>query len=84
MTYFQEIELTEKVLNSLDLPEPISGEELWHYRERIEEQFKDIELPQEFDGELFNFMNIEEFADYLRQYRNVYVQKEVKYTIWRK
>lgn len=75
---------TIEILNSLDLPEPLLGEDLWHYQDRVEEQFKNIKLPQEFDGELFNFMNTEEFADYLQQYRNVYIQEEVKYTIWRK
>ena len=83
MTYFQEIELTEQILNSLDFPPPEPGEDLYHYQDRIEELFKDVDLPPVFQGELFNFMSPEDFADYLREQRNMYVKEDIKYTVWR-
>lgn len=74
---------TIKILDSLDFPLPEQEEDLYHYRDRIEEQFKDIDLPPAFEGELFNFIGIEEFADYLREHRNMYIREDIKYTVWR-
>ena len=71
-------------MNKLPLPEPEQGEDIWHYRDRLEEQFNSSDLPAPFEGELFNFINEVEFGDYLSQYRNIYVQEEIKYTLWRK
>lgn len=84
LNWDEEWKLFCDTMNSLPLPDPDPGEDIWDYGERLEEKFNSPNLPPPFEGELFNFIGCEEFADYLRQYRNIYVRKETKYTLWRK
>lgn len=84
LTWQEEWKLFCDTMNSLSLPEPEQGEDLWDYRDRVEEMFENIELPPPFEGDLFNFTSCEEFAEYLRKYRNIHIQEEIKHTLWRK
>jgi len=74
---------TIKILDSLDLPEPEQGEDLYDYRDRIEEQFKNIELPPEMQGELFNVMSTDEFGTYLHKRYGWIINENITYHIWR-
>ena len=84
LTWEDEWKLFVEVMNTLDLPDPENGEEIWDYMYRIEEKFKGLELPEPFEGELFNFVGAEDFGNYLTQYRNMYIEEQLKYTVWRK
>ena len=75
---------TIKILDSLNLPEPEQGEDLYDYKDRIKEQFKDIELPPEMQGELFNVMSIDEFGTYLHKRYGWIIDESITYHIWRK
>lgn len=74
---------TIKILDSLDLPEPEQGEDLYDYRDRVEEQFKNIELPPEMQGELFNVMSADEFSIYLHKRYGWIINESITYHIWR-
>ena len=74
---------TIQILDSLDLPEPKQGEDLYDYKDRVKEQFKDIELPPEMQGELFNVMNTYEFGKYLHKRYGWIIHEDVTYYIWR-
>ena len=70
---------TIKILDSLDLPQPEQGEDLYDYRDRIEEQFKNIELPPEMQGELFNVMSANEFGIYLHKRYGWIINESITY-----
>lgn len=74
---------TIKILDSLDLPQPEQGEDLYDYRDRVEEQFKNIELPSEMQGELFNVMSADEFGTYLHKRYGWIINESITYHIWR-
>lgn len=74
---------TIEILDSLDLPEPEQGEDLYDYRDRVEEQFKNIELPPEMQGELFNVMGADEFSAYLHKRYGWIINENITYHIWR-
>ena len=76
-------DMTIKILDSLNLPEPEQGEDLYDYKDRVEEQFKDIELPSEMQGELFNVMSTDEFWTYLHKRYGWIINESVTYQIWR-
>ena len=82
MTWQEEHDLSVRVLNALSLPQPENGEDAWDYMDRVEQQFSGIDLPPEMEGELFNFMSMEEFCDYLHEYRNIHVQEDIHYRLW--
>ena len=79
MTYEEEMELSERVLDSLDLPKPHKFEDVWDYCHRVEEKFEGIELPSEFYGELFNFMDMYDIAEYTAKRFGMRVEEETKY-----
>ena len=70
---------TIKILDSLELPEPEQGD----YKDRVEEQFRDIELPPEMQGELFNVMSTDEFGTYLHKRYSWIINESITYHIWR-
>ena len=74
---------TVEILNSLELPEAKQGEDLYDYRDRVEEQFKDIELPPEMKGNLFNVMSANEFGTYLHKRYGWVINESTTYYIWR-
>ena len=76
-------ELTFQILDSLDLPQPEQGEDLYDYRDRVEEQFKDIELPSELQGELFNVIDGQDFGKYLHKRYDWTINEDITYSIWR-
>ena len=55
----------KKILDALDLPKPNFGEELRDYLYRIEEQFKDVELPEDYCGDMIAWLDMEGFGEYL-------------------
>jgi hypothetical protein len=83
MNWKEEIAFNERVLDGLDLPEPENHEDLVDYRDKIEDMFKDVELPPEMKGDLFNFMAQDELAVYLQKRFGVRVVEETRYVIRR-
>lgn len=83
MNWKEEIAFNEKILDGLDLPEPEDHENLIDYRDKIEDMFKDVELPLEMKGDLFNFMAQDELAVYLQKRFGVRVVEETRYVIRR-
>ena len=74
---------TIKILDSLNLPLPRQSEDLYDYKERVEEEFNYITLPPQFEGELFNFMSAQEFGDYLHKRYGWIIHENISYSIWR-
>lgn len=83
MDWKAEIVFNEKILDGLDLPEPENHEDLIDYRDKIEDMFKDVELPPEMKGDLFEFMGLDDFAVYLQKRFGVRVVEETRYVIRR-
>lgn len=84
MNWKEQYDLNVKILDSLSFPDPDPCEDVGVYMDRIQEQFKDIQLPPEMEGELFNSIGIEEFCDYLREHRGYYISEEIRYRVWPK
>lgn len=83
MNWKEEIAFNERILDGLDLPEPENHEDLIDYRDKIEEMFKDVELPPEMKGDLFEFMGTDDLAVYLQKRFGVRVVEETRYVIRR-
>lgn len=83
MNWKEEIAFNERILDGLDLPEPENHEDLIDYRDKIEDMFKDVELPPEMKGDLFEFMGIDDLAVYLQKRFGVRVVEETRYVIRR-
>lgn len=83
MNWKEEIAFNERVLDGLDLPEPENYEDLIDYRDKIEDMFKDVELPPEMKGDLFEFMGLDDLAVYLQKRFGVRVVEETRYVIRR-
>lgn len=83
MNWKEEIAFNERVLGGLDLPEPKNHEDLIDYRDKIEDMFKDVELPPEMKGDLFEFMGMDDLAVYLQKRFGVRVVEETRYVIRR-
>ena len=83
MNWKEEIAFNERVLDGLDLPEPKNHEDLVDYRDKIEDMFKDTELPPEMKGDLFEFMGNDDLAVYLQKRFGVRVVEETRYVIRR-
>ena len=83
MNWKEEIAFNERILDSLDLPEPENYEDLIDYRDKIEDMFKDVELPPEMKGDLFEFMGMDDLAVYLQKRFGVRVVEETRYVIRR-
>lgn len=83
MNWKEEIAFNEKVLDGLDLPESENHEDLIDYRDKIEDMFKDVELPPEMKGDLFEFMGADDLAVYLQRRFGIRVVEETRYVIRR-
>lgn len=83
MNWKEEIAFNERILDGLDLPEPENHEDLIDYRDKIEDMFKDVELPPEMKGDLFEFMGQDDLAVYLQKRFGVRVVEETRYVIRR-
>ena len=83
MNWKEESAFNERVLDGLDLPEPENYEDLIDYRDKIEDMFKDVELPPEMKGDLFEFMGLDDLAVYLQKRFGVRVVEETRYVIRR-
>jgi hypothetical protein len=83
MNWKEEIAFNERILDGLDLPEPENREDLLDYRDKIEDMFKDVELPPEMKGDLFEFMGMDDLAVYLQKRFGIRVVEETRYVIRR-
>lgn len=83
MNWKEEIAFNEKILDGLDLPEPENHEDLIDYRDKIEDMFKNVELPPEMKGDLFEFMGLDDLAVYIQKRFGVRVVEETRYVIRR-
>jgi len=83
MNWKEEIAFNERVLDGLDLPEPENHEDLIDYRDKIEDMFKEAELPPEMKGDLLEFMGLDDLAVYLQKRFGVRVVEETRYVIRR-
>lgn len=83
MNWKEEIAFNERILDGLDLPEPENYEDLIDYRDKIEDMFKNVELPPEMKGDLFEFMGLDDLAVYLQKRFGVRVVEETRYVIRR-
>ena len=83
MNWKEEVAFNEKILDGLDLPEPENHEALIDYRDKIEDMFKNVELPPEMKGDLFEFMGLDDLAVYIQKRFGVRVVEETRYVIRR-
>ena len=80
--YYKKIEENKKLLDSLDLPKPERGEDIWDYTDRVEEMFKDVILailPEDYDGNLFNYLDVYDLGDYLGDRFNMICEEEIRH-----
>lgn len=82
--YYKKIEENKKILDTLDLPKPERGEDIWDYADRVEERFKNVTLvilPEDYDGNLFNYLDAYELGDYLGDRFNMICEEEIRYIL---
>ena len=77
--YYKKIEENKEILDRLDLPKPERGEDVWDYADRVEEMFKDVTLPEDYDGNLFNYLDVYELGDYLGDRFNMICEEEIRH-----
>ena len=77
----QKIAGNKEILDKLDLPKPEIGEDVWDYADRIEEMFKDVTLPEDYDGCLFNYLDVYELGDYLGDRFNMVCEEEIRHVM---
>lgn len=77
--YYEKIEENKKILDSLDLPKPKRGEDVWDYADRVEKRFKNIDLPDDYDGNLFNYLDAYELGDYLGDRFNMCFEEQIRH-----
>lgn len=84
MTYEEEIKLSHELWDSLPFDEPEDGMDLWEYMNNMSYKFRNIQLPEEFEGEVFNFVTEYEVGQYIEKRFNVNVQERCSYYIQHK
>ena len=80
--YYKKIEENKKLLDSLDLPKPEIGEDIWDYADRVEVEFKNVIsviLPEDYDGNLFNYLDAYDLGDYLGDRFNMICEEEIRH-----
>ena len=80
--YYKKVSDNKEILDKLDLPKPERGEDLRDYRDRVEEMFKDVTLPEDYDGCLFNWLDYDELGDYLGMRFNMKCEEEIRYAMF--
>lgn len=79
--YYKKIEENKEILDRLDLPKPERGEDVWDYTDRVEEMFKNVTLPEDYDGNLFNYLDSYDLGDYLGDRFNMICEEEVRHIL---
>lgn len=72
----------KELLDKLSLPEPEIGEEIWDYAERARDIFKDVTLPEDYDGDLFYWLDAVELGDYLGMRFNMKCEEESRWVMY--
>jgi hypothetical protein len=62
---YKKIVENKEILDRLNLPKPNHGEYLTAYCSRAAEELKDTTLPEDYDGDLFYWLDFDELGDYL-------------------
>ena len=81
MTYEEELKLSYDLFDTLPFDEPEDGIDLAEYISNAEYKFESIELPDIFDGEVFNFVTEYEIGQYLEKRFNVRIRERCQYVI---
>lgn len=71
----------KELLDKLDLPQPEIGEEIWEYADRVRDIFKYVTLPEDYDGDLFYYLDAWELGDYLGMRFNMRCEEDVRYVM---
>lgn len=79
--YYKKIEENKKLLDTLDLPKPEIGEDVWDYADRVEVRFKNVTLPEDYDGNLFNYLDTYDLGDYLGDRFNMICEEEIRHIL---
>lgn len=85
LTYYdEELEQTIKFLDSIPIDKYITGHvDIYDIVNRIENDYgPSLEDNSTFEGCVFNWMNSDEFAYYLRK-RGYRVQENISYEVWK-
>lgn len=75
----QKVAENKKLLDGLDLPKPTIGENVWDYMSRVKKMFKDVELPDDYNGDLFYWLESLDIGDYLSERFNMRCEEVVCY-----
>lgn len=81
MTEKELVQLAYDFYDTIQLDVPDNGVDLWDYMKEQEEKFSDIDLPDEFEGELFNLVTDYELVKYLQSRYNITVVDRSPYWI---
>lgn len=79
--YYKKIEENKEILDKLDLPKPDIGEDVWDYADRVEKMFEDVDLPEDYGGNLFNYFDAYELGDYLGDRFNMCLEEEIRHVM---
>ena len=60
-------EENKKILDGLDLPKPEVEEDLFDYIDRVRAVVGDIELPEDYGGDIVAWLDMNEFGEYLEK-----------------
>jgi len=78
----QKIAENKKLLDGLDLPRPTIGENVWNYISRVEEMFKDVTLPEDYQGELFYWLDSPDLGNYLGDRFHMFCEEVICYLMF--
>lgn len=76
----EEVLKTIDILDKLNLPQPMIREDVKNYMDRVENEFKDsVDLPKEFKGELFYWIDQVSLGEYLANRFNMICSEEIRW-----
>ena len=72
-----------ELLDSLDLPKPEIGEEVYDYMNSVQGMFENLELPPEYRGNMFEFVDDQlTLGRYLEKRFNMTLEEEIRYVMF--
>lgn len=71
-------QLNRDFLDTLPLRKPEKGENVRDYREWVEETFKDVDIPDQLHGDMFDWLDDYDFGLYLEKRFGMFCAEEIR------